>query len=75
MDMDPYYLMKITEHFYVVKLVLINHQIDKHDNVDDNNNNDESATKLTDLPKDANDDKCKVFDIFVDLFHIRDVSK
>ena len=59
----------------MVKLVLINHQIDKHDNDDNNNNNDESATKLTDLPKDVNDDKCKVFDIFVDFFHIRDVSK
>ena len=58
-----------------MKLVLINHQIDKHDNDDNNNNNDESATKITDLPKDVNDDKYKVFDIFVDLFHIRDVSK
>ena len=73
--MDPYYFKKITEHFYVVKLVLTNNKIDKHNNDDNNNNNDESATKLTDLPKDVNDDKCKVFDIFVDLFHIRDVSK
>ena len=73
--MDPYYFKKITEHFFLVKLVLINHKIDKHDNDDNKNNNDESATKFTDLPKDVNDDKCKVFDIFVDLFHIRDVSK
>ena len=73
--MDPYYFKKIIEHFYVVEFVFSDNKTGNDDNDDNNNANNESFIKHLDLPKDVNDDECKVFNIFFNFFHIQDVSK
>ena len=73
--MDTYYFKKIIENFYVVKLVFSDNKTGNDDNDDNNNANNENFIKYLDLPKDVNDDERKVFDIFVNFFHIQDFSK